>query len=150
MTMDTTTAIARLEAALDQQLLLSGDDAVAAAGEAILAALRPAVSALALELCQQAAAEVSAQLLDQTVEVVLRDGDPHLAVRRAESEAPTVEHDSLEARLTLRLPEQLKRIVEEEASASGDSINSWVIDALSSRTRPKRRHSSSASGEFHT
>ncbi|MDX1621204.1 MAG: hypothetical protein R3320_09455 [Nitriliruptorales bacterium] len=153
--MDTTTAIAKLEAAIDQQLLLAGgDEAVVSAGEVVLSALRPAVSALALDLCQQAAAEIGAQLRDHTVEVVMRDGEPMLQVREPETQVPAADPDELEARLTLRLPESVKRLVEEEASATGDSINSWVVRTLASRARTReptsRGPSGSTSGEFVT
>lgn len=147
--MDVTTALAKLEAALDQQLLLAGDDAVASAGEVLIGALRPAVSAMAVDLCQQAAAEVGAQLPDHDVEVVLRDGDPTLVVRTTEPPAPP-DLDDLEARLTLRLPEHLKRLVEEEADAAGDSINSWVVRTLSSRAGARGTRRGTSSGEFLT
>lgn len=148
--MDTTTAITKLEAAVEQQLLLAGgDDAVSMAGEVILGALAPALRELALDLCQQAAAEVSGQLPDRDVEIVLRDGHPTLVVRDATGRAePTLE--DLEARLTLRLPENLKKLVEEEASAAGDSINSWVVRTLSSRARTRQPSSGATSGEFLT
>lgn len=148
--MDTTTPMTKLEAAVERQLLLAGaDEAVSAAGEVILGALAPALRELALDLCQQAAAEVSAQLPDREVETVLRDGQPTLVVRDAASgHEPTL--DDLEARLTLRLPENLKKLVEEEASAAGDSINSWVIRTLSSRARTRGPASGTATGEFLT
>lgn len=148
--MDTRTAITKLEAAIDQQLLLAGgDEAVSSAGEIMLAALAPALRDLALDLCQQAATEVSAQLPDHEVEIVLRDGEPALTVRHDTTD-PTPNLEDLAARLTLRLPENLKRLVEEEASAAGDSINSWVVRALSSRACSKAPSSGSATGEFHT
>ena len=153
--MDTTTATAKLEAAIDQQLLLAGgDEAVVSAGEVVLGALRPAVSALALDLCQQAAAEVGAQLPHHTVEVLMRDGEPSLQVRELDAPTHAPDPDELEARLTLRRPENLKRLVEDEASASGDSINSWVVRTLASRARTRETTSTgpsgSTSGEFVT
>ena len=149
--MDVTTALTKLEAALEEQLLLAGrDDAVAAAGELLVGALRPAISTLALDLAQQAATEIDAQLPTHTVEVVLRDGEPHLTVRAEGPPAPPPPPDDVEARLTLRLPESLKRLVEEEASTAGDSINSWVVDTLSARAHTKPPRRGGASGEFHT
>lgn len=106
-------------------------------------ALRPAIRGALLEVAQQAAAEIGAQLGDRQVEVRLVEGDPELVVTTAELPPFPGSHpdqspspgDEMEARITLRLPGQLKGLIEEAASTSGDSINSWVIDALRSRTR---------------
>lgn len=131
LTMDTSGAVTRLEAALTQQLTLAGDPALEQAGRTLLSALAPATQRLALELAQQAAEEVSAQLPDHDVDVVLREGEPALAVRAQPGAAPPDDED-LEARITLRLPPSLKARVEEAAGSMGDSVNSWVLKALQS------------------
>lgn len=131
--MDTHSATARFDAALSQQLALAADPAVEAAGEALRATLGPAARQLAMELAEQAATEVAAQLPDHEVDVVLRDGEPALAVRLAAgSEEPATDED-LEARITLRLPPSLKARLEEAAGSVGDSVNSYVVKALSTR-----------------
>lgn len=150
--MDLSTSLTRIEAALTAQLaLLGGDAAFGASAEALHAALEPAFRQLGFDLAQQAAAEVGAQLPDHEVDVVLADGEPALKVRSREATAspPT---DDLDARLTLRLPETLKRIVEEEAEGVGDSVNSWVVKTLSSRTRRPEPGTVGAAGrgEFDT
>jgi len=137
--MDITNTLAQFEAALAQQLALAGGDpALEAAAEALLAAAQPAVRQLALDLAQQAAAEADAQLPDYRVEVVLQDGEPALAVRRQEAEVPFASED-LAARITLRLPEALKEALETAASTGGDSVNSYVVEALSKETSRKSR-----------
>lgn len=134
--------ITSVRAALDEHVALAGlDESVEAAATAISRALTPVLRQCALDLAAQAAAEVGAQLGDRAVEVVLIDGDPTLRVTDALA-VPVAGDEDLEARLTLRLPPSLKRVVEEAASDAGDSVNTWVVEALSSRTaRPRgRRH----------
>jgi hypothetical protein len=139
---DTTSALARFEASLTDQLVVAGSDpAVETAARSLQAALAPAARQLALDLAEQAATEVSAQLPDHAVEVVLADGEPVLTVRGAQPTTPPQPEESYEARLTLRLPPSLKGLVEDAARGEGDSVNSWVVEALSgaaSRGRPGR------------
>ena len=128
--MDTIGAITELEAALSRQVALAGGDpAVDMASEALLAALGPAVRQLATALAEQAAVEIGAQLPDHRVDVVLVDGEPGIALRQEDSSEPVP--DGNEARLTLRLPATLKSRLEEVATESGDSVNTYVVKALS-------------------
>jgi len=130
---DTRSIISGIEAALaDQLALVGGDPVVAAAGEAIIAALRPAMGRAVMEVAEQAALEVGAQLPDHQVEVVLRDGDPAVVVR-TETSSVTFSTDDLDARLTLRLPPQLKNDLEQAARSAGDSINAYVIRSLAAK-----------------
>jgi hypothetical protein len=144
-----TTATAQLEAALAHQLALVGGDAAAIDTQALFAAMAPALRQLCLTIAEQAAAEVGAQLTEHTVDVVLRDGEPTLVVRASESVAASAP-DDLDARLTLRLPNALKQLVEEEAGEVGDSVNSWVVRTLTSRAGRPRPHRAQSSGEFDT
>lgn len=122
------------EAAVTQQVALAGDDpAVRAAAEAILTALGPAGRQLALGIAEQAAVEVGAQLPDYEIEVVLSDGEPSLRVQPVEGRGSAFRLDDLEARLTLRLPEALKKAVEDAAAGSGESINAYVVKTLGSK-----------------
>lgn len=137
--MDTDSAVARLEAAVSAQVAATGDPALEAAARSLLAALAPAVRQLALDLAEQAAVEVAAQLPGHEVDVVVRAGEPALAVREP-SQRPAPPEGGYEARITLRLPPTLKRLVEESAGSAGDSVNTWVVKALSSvADRPGRR-----------
>ncbi|MBT8213034.1 MAG: DUF1778 domain-containing protein [Acidimicrobiia bacterium] len=141
--MDVTGAITRLEATVTGQLQLAGEDpAVEAAGEALLAALGPALRQAAMSLAEQAAAEVASQLPEATIKVVLEDGDPTLDVQTIETEAPAYNAKDLHARLTLRLSDELKGLVEDAATETGDSVNAYVIRALSSvAARPSGKQS---------
>jgi hypothetical protein len=91
-----------------------------------------------MEIAQQAAAEVSAQLPDQSVDVVLSDGDPVLRLSEAPRAAdPRQAVEDLDARITLRLPPSLKQLIEDAAQNAGDSVNTWVVDALGKRARQR-------------
>ncbi|MGH3666625.1 MAG: toxin-antitoxin system HicB family antitoxin [Egibacteraceae bacterium] len=139
--MDTESAIARFEAAVATQVAAAGDPTLEAAARSVLAALGPATRQLAQELAEQAATEIAAQLPEHDVDVVLRGGEPALAVRepRSGQAAASAPDEDYEARITLRLPPSLKHLVEESAGTAGDSVNAWVVKALSNvATRPRR------------
>ena len=126
--------LTQIDASIEAQLRLA-DPAVADAAAGFMDAFRPAVRSALLEVVQQAAAEVTAQLGDRQVDVRLSGGDPELVIASATSHDERSIDDDLEARITLRLPGSLKGIIEDAASSSGDSINGWVIDALRSRAK---------------
>ena len=87
-----------------QGSLAGGDVAVEEALDHLVSALGPAIRQAAMDLAEQAACEVRAQLPDRTVDLVLSDGDPSLRI--AEAAAPTEPNSSeeLDARITLRVP----------------------------------------------
>lgn len=133
--MDLDSAVAEFEAVVSGQARLGGDE-VDEAAEALLAAARPGLERLALRLAEQAAVEVSAQLPDATVEVVVSEGEPSLTVRTASAaETKRFSGEDLEARLTLRLPGELKEMVEDRAQEAGDSVNSYVVHSLMGAAR---------------
>ena len=132
---DSKAALTRFEAAVTSQVSLAGGDpAVEAAARALREALGPASRQLALELVEQAAAEVEAQLPHHGVEVVLRGGEPALEVRSGERERRRPADEEYGARITLRLPPSLKSAVEEAARAAGESVNTYLVGALSRST----------------
>ena len=149
--MDIESVVGQINAMVYGQLRMAGDDpAVEAAGEAILdvqsfddailAVIEPAIRQAGMSLAEQAAAEIGAQIPDRTVEVVLADGQPTLMVRDADG-VITVNTDELDARMTVRLPEELKDELEDAAQDMGDSVNTFVVRALSATTRAGRRSS---------
>lgn len=148
--MDTTMAMAKLQGAIEQQVLVAGGDPeVEAAARALLAALEPAVRQLAYDLAEQAAAEVSGQLGGYDVHVALAAGEPTIRVRPLETpETPTGE--SLDARITLRLPPTLKELVESAAEARGESVNSWLVKTLAIKADVGRGHSRKIEGTIET
>ena len=135
--MDIESLKGQVTAVVAGQLALASDDpTVSAAGEAILAALGPALAQMGASLAEQAAIEVEAQLPDHQIDVVLRDGQPNLVVR-ATAEAVTINPDDLGARITVRLPEDLKEDLEVAASDLGDSVNTFVVKALAGKTKAR-------------
>lgn len=139
--MDIESVIAEVRAVIDSQMRLAGDDeAIGAAGEAIMAALGPALRQAGMTLAEQAAAEVGSQLVDHKVSIMLEDGQPTLLVREA-SDSVSVSTDDLGARITVRLPEELKGELENAASDLGDSVNTFVVRALAGKTMGARRSS---------
>lgn len=116
--------------------LASGDPAVETAITSLVDSLGPALHMAALQLAEQAAAEIGAQLEDRVVEVVMSDGDPSLRVSEAANNSSTAaQSEEFDARITLRLPPSLKSLIEDSATIDGDSVNSWVVDALSKRAK---------------
>lgn len=130
--------LTQVDATIEAQLRLADPDTVEAA-HTFLEVFRPAVRTALVEVAQHAAAEVTAQLGDRRVDVRLADGDPELVVAEAPPAPVDEEDDRMEARITLRLPESLKGVVEDAASSSGESVNGWVIDVL--RANARRRSS---------
>jgi len=133
-------ALTRFEAAVTNQVALAGGDpAVEAAGRALREVLRPAARQLALELIEQAAAEVDAQLPYHRVEVVLRGGEPALEARAGGEGERRVAGEEYEARITLRLPPSLKSAIEGAARSAGESVNAYLVRDLSRLTARQGR-----------
>lgn len=139
----------KIEAAVSTQLAVAGaDPAMEAAAAHLVSALRPALGQAALELAEQAAAEVSGQLPDRTVEVILSDGEPTLRVVESGAGEDPGPDEEFDARITLRLPPSLKGLVEEAAGSSGDSVNQWVVRALASKAGRTRRSGRRVTGRY--
>ena len=135
--MDASVVMTEIEDSLSAQLRLAGDDPqVLEAGEAILAGLEPAIDRAVMHLAEQAAGEVGAQLTGQRVGVELREGAPVLVVHRHEDPV-TIATDDLEARITLRLSEQLKGVLEDAAGETGESVNTFVVKTLASKAKAR-------------
>jgi hypothetical protein len=133
-------AITKLETAVDTQLRIAGPD-VAEAGAQLMAALTPAITQTMMDVVSMAVTEISTQLETLTIDIRLVDGDPELVVSQdpiADTPPPpsslSTEGDD-EARITLRLPGYLKDLIANEAESVGDSVNSYVVDVLTSKTR---------------
>lgn len=125
-----------IRAALFQHAVVSGSDPVVeAAARQLTEAIGPALRLAAMDLAEQAAAEVGAQLPDQRVDVVLTDGDPSLRVSERPGGAERQVVEDLDARITLRLPPSLKQLIEDAAETRGESVNGWVMDVLNKRAR---------------
>lgn len=149
--MDSKAAVARFEAAVTGQAALAGGDpAVESAARALRDALGPAARQLVMDLAEQAAAEVEAQLPYGRVEVVLRGGEPTLAFRAGEEGERRPAAEDLEARITLRLPASLKGAIEEAARSAGESVNTFLVRDLSRLTARSGRVAKRMRGKLRT
>jgi hypothetical protein len=91
-----------------------------------------------LEVLSDAAAEITTKLGTAAVEVRLRGRDADLVVTEVGIEPepttappPPASESTDVARITLRLPETLKEVVERAAGAEGISVNAWLVRAIS-------------------
>src|SRR5213080_3239612 len=118
-----------------------GDDAVAEAARRIAAALEPSLRLRLMDVLGEAAVELTSQLPDGHVEVRLAGGDPELIyVEERSGPVPTAD-DSLSARVTLRLPETLKAVIDAAAQEAGVSANTWLLQQISRSADPTKRRS---------
>jgi hypothetical protein len=117
-----------------------GDDAVAEAARRIAAALEPSLRLRLMDALGEAALELTSQLPDGHVEVRVAGRDPELVyVEERSGPVPTGGDDALSARITLRLPETLKSIVDAAAQDAGVSANTWLLQQISRSANPSRR-----------
>lgn len=135
----------RLREEVAAALALLGDSETQDLGRRLLLALDPAVRLVLLESLSDAAAEISTTLPGASVEARLRGRDVEFTADVADpgADAAPVGMESPEepvaeeatgpqdlTRITLRLPEHLKARAEEQATAQGVSLNSWLVDAV--------------------
>jgi hypothetical protein len=102
--------------------------------------MEPAVRLALIDAMSALAAEVTAALDGDVVDVRVRGGDPQVVVVPAPHEPPA-EHsaattpeeatdDGTVARISLRLPDALKTRAEAAAAAAGGSLNAWLVRAV--------------------
>jgi hypothetical protein len=106
-----------------------GDAQVANAAERIAAVLARSLPSRILDLLSEAAGELARELPQGHIEVHVGGDDVELVY--VDDDPATPESDAeLNARITLRLSDQLKARVEESASRQGLSVNGWVLRTL--------------------
>ncbi len=137
--MQLTQAALRMETAVEAQLRL-GDPELAGLSTDLLEVMRPAIKAVLMEVVEMAVQEVNGQLPSQRIDIRLVEGEPELIVASDQSRIPPPpppppgEDLDTEARITLRLPGYLKELLADAAEGAGDSLNSFVVDTLRSKT----------------
>ncbi len=117
-----------------------GDEASAAAGERLAAAVDSSLQLRLLDVLTDVVLELNDQLASGHVEVRLAGRNPQLVLvedRARDGEPPPAPGDDLSARITLRLPEGLKAQIEVVASREGVSANAWIVRALSRALGPR-------------
>src|SRR6185437_747869 len=139
---------------------VGGEDARALAGR-LLPPLDAAVRLTLLEALSAAAEEISAELAPGSVDVRLRGGTagfvvtppPAPAAQAGDTLAGPVEvrlpvaegDDTAMVRINLRLPANLKALIEDAAAAGGISVNAWIVRAAAAQN-PDRVVGQSFSG----
>jgi len=117
-----------------------GDEAVAEAARRIAAALESSLRLRLTDALGEAAAELTNQLPDGHVEVRVSAGEPELVYVPDPGAPPPSGIEDLTARITLRLPETLKTIVDAAAQEAGVSANTWLLQQITRSADPKRRN----------
>ncbi|KZM73409.1 toxin-antitoxin system HicB family antitoxin [Nocardia terpenica] len=120
----------------------------------LVASVASATRLTMLDVLSAAADEITRELVPGSVEVRLRDRNPHFvvtpgAIGEAEAgaapEAPDVPapvpggKDGAVSRINFRPPEQLKQRIEAAAGEAGLSVNAWLIQAVGAALAGDRR-----------
>jgi hypothetical protein len=102
--------------------------------------MEPAVRLVLIDALSAMAAEATAALDGDVVDVRVRGGDPEVVVVPAAHEPPAepppspaaddAVDDGSVARISLRLPDVLKVRAEAAAAAEGGSLNAWLVRAV--------------------
>ena len=119
-----------------------GDEAIAEAARRISAALESSLRLRLMDALGEAAAELTNQLPDGHVEVRVSAGEPELVYVPDPGAPPPSGLEDLTARITLRLPETLKTIVDAAAQEAGVSANTWLLQQITRSADPTKRRSS--------
>lgn len=120
----------------------AGSDELRQAAERLAYALDPSARLALMEAISHAAAEITAELPDGSVDVRLVGRELDFVVEVAPPAAPPTpppppappappedETGDL-ARITLRIPEAVKARAEEKAAAAGQSLNTWMVNVV--------------------
>jgi hypothetical protein len=140
--MELTPYVESLRRELTTAAEVGGEDARALAAR-LLPPLDAAVRLTLLEALSAAAEEISAELAPGSVDVRLRGGAAGFVVTTpaapvaddapagpAEVRLPAAEGDDAAlVRINLRLPANLKALIEDAAAAGGISVNAWIVRA---------------------
>ena len=123
----------------------AGSDDLKQAAERLAYALDPSARLALMEAISHAAAEITAELPEGSVDVRLVGRELDFVVEMAPPTAmpapppppapPVPEEDDGDlARITLRIPEAVKARAEEKAAAAGQSLNTWMVGLVRNAT----------------
>lgn len=137
---------------LRQEFLLAaearGAEAMALA-TGLVAPLDSSVRLALLGVLSAASSEITRDLAPGSVEIRLRDLDPHFVVTPPPAElsaasvddttmgafAPRATEEGAAARINFRPPEELKARIEEAAGREGISVNAWLVRTAAAALR---------------
>ena len=153
--MELTQYVEHLRRELTTAAEVGGEDARALAGR-LLPPLDAAVRLTLLEALSAAAEEISAELAPGSVDVRLRGGTAGFVVTPPPAPAvpadaavpgpvevrlPVAEGEDIAmVRINLRLPANLKALIEDAAAAGGLSVNAWIVRAAAAGLASEGRH----------
>ncbi len=145
--MDLTAYVDSLRADLIQVADAGGAD-VRAAAERLAMALEPSVRMTLVNVLADAAAQITHDLHAGSVDVRMRGREPELVVDMAEPSPAqtqvvseeTDEDGDVVARVTVRIPEALKARAEDSAAGMGQSLNTWIVQAIRAALRERAIH----------
>jgi hypothetical protein len=144
--MDITPYVERLRHDLTQAAA-AGNEQTRDAADRLALALDPSMRLALMEALSQAAAEITTEMRAGSVDVRLTGRELEFVVEHpapaptaapAAPTAPGADEDETEgatARITLRLPENVKAKAEEMAATTGTSLNTWIVNVLRAATR---------------
>ena len=124
----------------------AGGDELRQAAERLAYALDPSARLALMEAISHAAAEITSELPDGSVDVRLVGRELDFVVEVAPptalpepppppaAPAPPEEPDGDLARITLRIPESVKARAAEKAAAAGQSLNTWLVGVVRGAT----------------
>lgn len=142
--MDLNPYLAAVAADLDKATALA-DDATRATTARVAVAVEPALRLAMTQLLADAAAQLTSDLSGAVVTVRMDGREPVLHVQEqpiADLPPTLVEPASADddgtARVTVRLPEQLKRQAENLAQRADQSLNTWIVQAVRRAVQPAR------------
>ena len=160
--MELTPYVRRLQDQLGIAAGAAGGESRQLAG-VLSAPLEAATRLVLLDALSAAADEITREMAPGTVEVRLRQGEPEFVVMPAPSEVefsdvggPPPSLDAVDteeggtARLNLRLPETLKRRIEDAAGAEGLSLNAWLVRAAGAALDASGGRHSPSGGDRYT
>lgn len=106
----------------------------------VAAVIEPGLRLAMVQLLSDAAAQLTAELDGPVITVRMEGRDPgwHIvptAPSPVANEAEVGDEDN-SARVTVRLPEGVKKRAEAAAQNAGQSLNSWIVQALRRATTP--------------
>jgi hypothetical protein len=150
--------------ALRRELLTAAEvagDEVRAAADRLLAAMESSVRLVLIDALSAAAEHITADMAPGSVEVRLRGRDPEFVVSLPAPREPPGPppppsppsfpdaEDGTRARISLRLPDELKVRIEEAAGSIGASVNSWLVHALNDAVSGIQDHPGETSRDRH-
>ncbi|MGH3499014.1 MAG: toxin-antitoxin system HicB family antitoxin [Nocardioidaceae bacterium] len=119
---------------------------IQAAAERLALALDPAMRMVLMEALSDAAAEITQGLPQSAVEVRLKGRDPQFVVTATPTTTAAPADESADdaedegeavARITVRIAESLKAKAEDAAAGRGQSLNTWIVQAIRAATRDR-------------